>query len=142
MANDDKFFTKVYALDPNSEEFKHLFGIFEQHSPSLESVGIHRLQNKYSWMSYEREAKRLKNKLGYWSAELPLWHGTSATDPAKIIYGGFEVGYARNGACGHGLYFAQNSRYSMKYAHTDKEGMTSMILSLVLVGKPAKYPPV
>jgi hypothetical protein len=118
MAHDEKFYTKVYNLDPNSDEFNILKNRLSQKSPEMEVLEILRVQNKFSWLCYEREAKNLKSKLGYWSPEPALWHGTSSTDPQKIINEGFEVDYAeRNGLCGPGIYFAYDSKYSMSYAH-------------------------
>ena len=120
MAHDEKFYTKVYNLDPNSDEFNILKNRLSQKSPEMEVLEILRVQNKFSWLCYEREAKNLKSKLGYWSPEPALWHGTSRADPKKIIYGGFEVDYARNGKCGRGIYFAYDSRYSINYAHSSE----------------------
>lgn len=72
-------------------------------------VGIFRIQNKYSWLSYERESKHLKAKYGYWSPEPALWHGTKETDPKKIIYGGFDVDHSRVGIAGKGVYFSKDA---------------------------------
>lgn len=64
MANDEKFYTKVYNLDSNSDEYKTLQKRLGKRSPEMEIIGILRVQNKFSWLSYEREAKYLKSKLG------------------------------------------------------------------------------
>jgi hypothetical protein len=64
MAHDEKFYTKVYNLDPNSDEFNILKNRLSKNSPEMEILEILRVQNKFSWLCYEREAKNLKSKLG------------------------------------------------------------------------------
>lgn len=48
-----------------------------------------------------------------------LFHGSKNTDP-KLIYGtenGLDLRFAKNGVWGQGIYFANNSRYSLNYSH-------------------------
>ena len=48
-----------------------------------------------------------------------LFHGTSTQNPLEIVTQevGLDMRYAnRNGAHGAGIYFADNARYSSKYA--------------------------
>ncbi len=48
-----------------------------------------------------------------------LFHGTSDTDPKTIYQSekGLEISYANNGLNGTGLYFADNSNYSLGYKY-------------------------
>ncbi len=46
-----------------------------------------------------------------------LFHGTSQTDPQKIIKSeeGFDLRLSKAGMWGHAIYFAENSKYSSDY---------------------------
>ena len=79
------------------------------------------IQNFPIWEAYQgalRQAKVDEAKLP--QEELELWHGTSSNDPKAIFGGnnGFNINYSRDGLRGFGLYFAQNSCYSVAgYSH-------------------------
>jgi len=47
-----------------------------------------------------------------------LFHGTNQTDPGMIYQSedGLDIRFSNCGAFGHGIYFANNSCYSHKYA--------------------------
>ena len=65
-----------------------------------------------------------------------LFHGTTKTDP-KVIYEserGLDIKYAEDGLNGIGIYFADNSSYSSRYAHRKGNGVNQMFLCTVLTG--------
>jgi hypothetical protein len=64
-----------------------------------------------------------------------LFHGCGQTDP-KIIYegeDGLDIRFANAGAYGQGIYFANNSGYSLSYVHR-KGNKMQMFVALVLTG--------
>jgi hypothetical protein len=65
-----------------------------------------------------------------------VWHGTNLTDPQKIYQGeeGFDTKFSQSGMWGRGIYFAEKSSYSDKYAFKFKNGDRGMFLALVNLG--------
>ena len=49
-----------------------------------------------------------------------LFHGSSGTDPRHIYQSeeGLDMRFSRKGRYGQGIYFADNSMYSTRYAYT------------------------
>ncbi|CDW87149.1 poly adp-ribose polymerase member 14-like protein [Stylonychia lemnae] len=64
-----------------------------------------------------------------------LFHGSRKNDPQNILSfeNGLDMRYSNNGAHGIGLYFADNSQYSLNYAY-NQNGKKQMFLCTVITG--------
>ncbi|CDW79210.1 poly adp-ribose polymerase member 14-like protein [Stylonychia lemnae] len=65
-----------------------------------------------------------------------LFHGTSHTDPVNIysFEHGLDMRYSNDGANGIGLYFADNSNYSLQYAYLVDNRQRQMFMCTVITG--------
>lgn len=71
-----------------------------------------------------------------------LFHGCGQTDP-KVIYegeDGLDIRFSNAGAYGQGIYFANNSGYSLGYSHRKGNNM-QMFVALVCTGDSVQQPP-
>jgi hypothetical protein len=66
-----------------------------------------------------------------------LFHGCGKTSP-HIIYGGedgLDIRFSNDGLYGQGIYFANNSGYSFRYAHkVPNSSVNQMFVALVCTG--------
>ena len=85
-------------------------------------VSIKKLENKRIQTKFANE---LKIDFETFNEKQPdqiiklLFHGTSKTDPKEIYESdeGLDIRFSKFGMYGQGIYFADNSRYSHKYAY-------------------------
>eukprot|EP00347_Sterkiella_histriomuscorum_P016706 403352164 len=127
-------------------------GILFARGPAIANVQIVKIEKVFNCVIYERfiqEFKRMLRKYPHRTTKYilkHLFHGPNQTDP-KLIYEseiGLDARFAKAGAYGEGVYFANNSQYSHSFTYRKPDGTCQMFMALVLVGEssyqqPGKY---
>ncbi len=118
----------LYDLDPDSEEFKRVEGLFfpgeeKQGSLTRQRAAISRIArvfNEFTEKAYQMEVEKISHDMAGTANERLLFHGTRAAFPASIAK--HKMGLSKEfckaeGFYGKGLYFAELARYAHAYAH-------------------------
>lgn len=105
-------------IGKDSDEWNEVVGIFRK-SMSNEVTKLVRIENTWLWSVYSMHKKRLSYKNDGIVNERILFHGTRQTSPDVIYMGefGFDNRFCSKGSFGIASYFAQDAKYSDKYAH-------------------------
>jgi len=117
--------SKVYKVEPQSEEYKAIATSFKETLPAAKIIRVERIQNSKLWSTFCQEDDFIREKLGKDSNIRRLFHGTGTTSP-DLIYSkseeGFDSRYSKEGLWGRAIYFAERSAYSHNYSHKNSEG--------------------
>lgn len=136
---------KRVPLSPNAggmmqKEYKMVAEKFNKTLGQATILQIERVQNVYSWETYQLTRRNLEHKYGGVGCanEEDLFHGTKTDYIDDICKDNFDTRLAgeRVGTLlGYGTYFARDAKYSDLYAGADKDRNKYMFLAKVLCGK-------
>ena len=138
------------TLPEDCQEYYTVARNFFDCLPQTQIIKISKIHNQVCWGNFKRKVEAKFQAVESESYSLsegsllikPLFHGSSRTDPGKIIQNsiGFKVEYSRGGLWGRGLYFAANAAYSHAYSYSVSEERHeySMFLAKVFVGNSKK----
>merc|ERR1711988_1748424 len=108
---------------------------------TYEITKIERIQNLSLWQSFAVKRIQIINRDetdgGHRLEKVWAFHGSDADTVPKISQQGFNRSFCGKNAVvyGKGVYFANNSFYSNRYAHADSQGVKRMFLCRVAVGE-------
>ena len=124
-------------LQTDSDEFFTVARSFFATLPQVNIISIEKIINRECWKDFKRNVQLQVSKYGEQCLMIkPLFHGTKTTHPRSIYEHrvGFSMDYSNVGMWGKGLYFAVNSSYSDRFAHSLGNGEFCMFLAQVFVG--------
>lgn len=105
-------------------------------------VSIELLQHPRKWASYHAQREILNVALANGANEVQAFHGTRADHVQTILAQGFLRDHNTHSAYGKGSYFAKNAKFSVPdYCPPDRDGISHVFLSRLLVGEPCKGGP-
>ncbi|XP_058642232.1 poly(ADP-ribose) polymerase family member 14-related sequence 1 isoform X2 [Onychostoma macrolepis] len=129
---------RTFNLQPTSQEYKDVLGLFQATCRKHNVLKIERIQNPGMWKNYQNNKSVMEKKNGHQNNEKMLFHGTSEPTISQINKGGFNRSYAGKNATafGKGTYFALNASYSSgnTYSVPNAQGHKHMYLCRVLTG--------
>jgi hypothetical protein len=122
---------KIKTVDTSDKKFDEVETLVRKSYPKSCIVYIKEITNEYLEKKYEEYKKTMNEN----PTELLAFHGTKPDAVKAIIYDGFREEYIKVAAYGFGHYFAKNCSYSQGYATDDIDGISTVFICKIALGK-------